>query len=87
MAPFSFSASPASAVYLARENTGKAMSAGRLLLAAVLGSLVLAHSSHAADMGKIKPQIAAVETLWSPASLWEKRESEKIGKIVFSIRS
>ena len=37
--------------------------------------------------GKIKPQIAAVETLWSPASLWEKRESEKIGKIVFSIRS
>ena len=37
--------------------------------------------------GKIKPQIAAVETLWSPASLWKKREIERIGKIVFSIRS
>jgi NADPH:quinone reductase-like Zn-dependent oxidoreductase len=37
--------------------------------------------------GKIKPQIAAVETLWSPTSLWEKRETDKIGKIVFSIRS
>jgi NADPH:quinone reductase-like Zn-dependent oxidoreductase len=37
--------------------------------------------------GKIKPQIAAVETLWSPDSLWEKRETDKIGKIVFSIRS
>jgi NADPH:quinone reductase-like Zn-dependent oxidoreductase len=37
--------------------------------------------------GKIKPQIASIETLWSPASLWEKRESDGIGKIVFSIRS
>jgi NADPH:quinone reductase-like Zn-dependent oxidoreductase len=37
--------------------------------------------------GKIKPQIAAVETLWSPDTLWEKRETDKIGKIVFSIRS
>src|SRR4051812_23324099 len=37
--------------------------------------------------GKIKPQIAAVETLWSPDSLWEKRETGGIGKIVFSIRS
>ena len=37
--------------------------------------------------GKIKPQIAAVETLWSPASLWKKRAIERIGKIVFSIRS
>ena len=37
--------------------------------------------------GKIKPQIAAVETLWSPASLWEKRKTDKIGKVVFSIRS
>jgi NADPH:quinone reductase-like Zn-dependent oxidoreductase len=37
--------------------------------------------------GKIKPQIAAVETLWSPASLWEERKTDKVGKIVFSIRS
>jgi hypothetical protein len=37
--------------------------------------------------GRIKPQIAAVETLWSPDTLWEKRETDKIGKIVFSIRS
>ena len=37
--------------------------------------------------GKIKPQIAAVETLWSPDSLWEKRETDKVGKIVFSVRS
>ena len=37
--------------------------------------------------GKIKPQIAAVETLWSPASLWQKRKTDKIGKVVFSIRS
>ena len=37
--------------------------------------------------GKIKPQIAAVESLWSPDTLWEKRETDKIGKIVFSIRS
>jgi NADPH:quinone reductase-like Zn-dependent oxidoreductase len=37
--------------------------------------------------GKIKPQIAAVETLWAPDSLWEKRETDKIGKVVFSIRS
>jgi len=28
-----------------------------------------------------------VKTLWSPDSLWEKHETEKIGKIVFSIRS
>jgi NADPH:quinone reductase-like Zn-dependent oxidoreductase len=37
--------------------------------------------------GKIKPQTAAVETLWLPDSLWEKRETDKVGKIVFSIRS
>ena len=37
--------------------------------------------------GKIKPQIAAVTTLWSPETLWEKHETEKIGKIVFSVRS
>ena len=37
--------------------------------------------------GKIKPQIAAVKTLWSPETLWDKHETEKIGKIVFSIRS
>jgi NADPH:quinone reductase-like Zn-dependent oxidoreductase len=37
--------------------------------------------------GKIKPQIAAVKTLWSPETLWGKHETEKIGKIVFSIRS
>jgi NADPH:quinone reductase-like Zn-dependent oxidoreductase len=36
---------------------------------------------------KIKPQIAAVKTLWSPETLWDKHETEKIGKIVFSIRS
>ena len=36
---------------------------------------------------KIKPQIAAVTTLWSPETLWGKHETEKIGKIVFSIRS
>lgn len=33
------------------------MNAGRVLFAAVLGSLLLAHSSQAADMSKIKPQI------------------------------
>lgn len=37
--------------------------------------------------GKVKPQIAAIETLWLPDSLWEKHETEKVGKIVFSIRS
>jgi NADPH:quinone reductase-like Zn-dependent oxidoreductase len=37
--------------------------------------------------GKIKPQIAAVKTLWSPETLWDKHEAEKIGKIVFSLRS
>ncbi len=37
--------------------------------------------------GKIKPQIAAVKTLWSPETLWDKHETEEIGKIVFSIRS
>lgn len=37
--------------------------------------------------GEIKPQIAAVETLWSPASLWEDRSTDKLGKVVFSIRS
>jgi NADPH:quinone reductase-like Zn-dependent oxidoreductase len=36
--------------------------------------------------GKVKPQIAAVKTLWSPATLWEKSESDRIGKVVFSIR-
>jgi hypothetical protein len=37
--------------------------------------------------GKIEPQIAAVTTLWSPETLWGKHETEKIGKIVFSVRS
>jgi NADPH:quinone reductase-like Zn-dependent oxidoreductase len=37
--------------------------------------------------GTIKPQIADVKTLWSPETLWEEHEPEKIGKIVFSIRS
>ena len=37
--------------------------------------------------GQIKPQIAAVKTLWSPETLWEKHEAEKVGKIIFSIRS
>ena len=37
--------------------------------------------------GTIKPQIADVTTLWSPETLWEEHEPEKIGKIVFSIRS
>lgn len=37
--------------------------------------------------GKIKPQIAAVTTLWSPETLWTKRETEKLGKIVFSVHS
>ncbi len=37
--------------------------------------------------GKISPQLAAVTTLWSPETLWETHETEKIGKIVFSIRS
>ena len=37
--------------------------------------------------GKIKPQIAAVTTLWSPDTLWGKHETEKIGKIVFAVRS
>lgn len=37
--------------------------------------------------GKIKPQIAAVMTLWSPENLWGKHETEKLGKIVFSVRS
>lgn len=38
--------------------------------------------------GKIRPQIAAVESLWSsPKALWEKHETEKLGKVIFSIRS
>jgi len=37
--------------------------------------------------GKIKPQIAAITTLWDPAALWEKHETDKLGKIVFAIRS
>jgi NADPH:quinone reductase-like Zn-dependent oxidoreductase len=37
--------------------------------------------------GKIQPQIALVTTLWSPDTLWQKQETEKLGKIVFSIRS
>jgi NADPH:quinone reductase-like Zn-dependent oxidoreductase len=37
--------------------------------------------------GKIKPQIAAVTTLWSPETLWGKHETDKLGKIVFSVRS
>ena len=37
--------------------------------------------------GKIKPQIAAVKTLWPPETLWDEHKTEEIGKIVFSIRS
>jgi NADPH:quinone reductase-like Zn-dependent oxidoreductase len=38
--------------------------------------------------GKIRPQIVAVESLWSsPEALWEKHETERLGKVVFSIRS
>jgi len=37
--------------------------------------------------GKIKSQIAAVKTLWSPETLWDEHETEGIGKIVFSVRS
>jgi NADPH:quinone reductase-like Zn-dependent oxidoreductase len=37
--------------------------------------------------GKIKPQIAAVKTLWSPETLWDEHKTEEIGKIVFSILS
>lgn len=37
--------------------------------------------------GKIKPQIAAVQTLWSPETLWEEHKTEKIGKIVFAVRT
>ncbi|UWZ84203.1 NADP-dependent oxidoreductase [Occallatibacter riparius] len=37
--------------------------------------------------GKIEPQIAAVTTLWSPGTLWAEHETEKIGKIVFSVRA
>lgn len=33
--------------------------------------------------GEIKPQIAAVETLWAPATLWRDRETDKLGKVVF----
>lgn len=37
--------------------------------------------------GKIKPQIGAVESLWSsPASLWEERHTEALGKTVLSIK-
>jgi NADPH:quinone reductase-like Zn-dependent oxidoreductase len=36
--------------------------------------------------GTIEPQIAAVTTLWSPETLWGRHETEKIGKIVFSVR-
>lgn len=39
------------------------------------------------SQGKIKPQIAAVQTLWAPETLWEKHETLNPGKIVFSIRS
>jgi NADPH:quinone reductase-like Zn-dependent oxidoreductase len=37
--------------------------------------------------GKVKPLIAAVETLWAPETLWAERKSDKLGKVVFSIRS
>ena len=37
--------------------------------------------------GTIKPQIAAIKTLWSPETLWGKHETDKVGKIVFSVRS
>lgn len=37
--------------------------------------------------GKVKPQIAALKTLWSPETLWDEHETEEIGKIAFSIRS
>jgi NADPH:quinone reductase-like Zn-dependent oxidoreductase len=35
---------------------------------------------------KVKPQIAAVKTLWSPETLWDEHETQNIGKVVFSIR-
>jgi NADPH:quinone reductase-like Zn-dependent oxidoreductase len=37
--------------------------------------------------GKIMPQIATVKTLWSPDTLWDKHETEKVGKVIFSIRT
>lgn len=37
--------------------------------------------------GKIKPQIAAVKTLWSPDTLWDENKKEGIGKVVFAVRS
>jgi NADPH:quinone reductase-like Zn-dependent oxidoreductase len=37
--------------------------------------------------GQIKPQIAALQTIWSPATLWAKRDTGRIGKVVFAIRS
>lgn len=37
--------------------------------------------------GKVHPQIAAIQTLWSPATLWGPHPTEKLGKIVFSLRS
>jgi len=36
--------------------------------------------------GKIKPQIAEVKTLWSPETIWNEHHTERLGKIVFSIR-
>ena len=37
--------------------------------------------------GRIKPQIAAVDTLWSPETLWQKRDLPAPGKLVFALRS
>lgn len=37
--------------------------------------------------GAIVPQIASVETLWSPATLWEDRRTDKLGKVVFRVQS
>ena len=36
--------------------------------------------------GKIKPQIAAVTMLWAPETLWQRHETDQIGKILFSIK-
>ncbi|WP_109486475.1 NADP-dependent oxidoreductase [Occallatibacter savannae] len=36
--------------------------------------------------GKIKPQIASIQTLWSPETLWAEHHNEKLGKVVFAIR-
>jgi D-arabinose 1-dehydrogenase-like Zn-dependent alcohol dehydrogenase len=66
---------------------GSTREAGAYAEFVVVNATRLAHRPTLVTDGKIKPQIAAVETLWSPDSLWEKRETDTVGKIVFSIRS